>query len=374
MRASSSPPFAEPWPATDRDAFRRAAHSLKSTSESLGAFGLATLARELETIGQAGRLHEVGDRIERLAAQYELVTRALGSSAMASPANAPSGRLLVVDDNRVNRLLLGRALEQLGHTVDVRRERARGAGGAAEDVPSISSSWTSRCPRWTAIRCWPPWPPTRSSASIPVVMMSSVEEVDSVARCIEMGAEDYLFKPVNPVLLRARVGASLEKKRLRDRQRELFRQFATAEVAEELLKTGLTLGGKHVEASVMFSDIRAFTSLTEARSPVETIELLNSYYTLMFDAIGGHGGIVNQMLGDGLMAIFGAPLPHADHRERAVRAALDMLELVEGFNREQSAPGPAGDPDRHRHRRGAAGRRLHGDAAARDLHLRGRDA
>ena len=171
--------------------------------------------------------------------------------------------------------------------------------------------------------------------------MSSVEEVDSVARCIEMGAEDYLFKPVNPVLLRARVGASLEKKRLRDRQRELFRKFATAEVAEELLTTGLALGGKHVEASVMFSDIRAFTRLSETLSPADTIELLNSYYTLMFDAIGGHGGIVNQMLGDGLMAIFGAPLPHADHRARAVRAALEMLELVDGFNQEQASRGGA---------------------------------
>jgi class 3 adenylate cyclase len=172
-------------------------------------------------------------------------------------------------------------------------------------------------------------------------MMSSVEEVDSVARCIEMGAEDYLFKPVNPVLLRARVGASLEKKRLRDQQRELFRKFATAEVAEELLATGLALGGKHVEASVMFSDIRAFTRLTERLSPAETIDLLNSYYTLMFDAIGGRGGIVNQMLGDGLMAIFGAPLPRPDHPERAVRAALEMLDLVEGFNREQAARGGA---------------------------------
>jgi adenylate cyclase len=172
-----------------------------------------------------------------------------------------------------------------------------------------------------------------------VVMMSSVEEVDSVARCIEMGAEDYLFKPVNPVLLKARIGASLEKKRLRDQQRELFRKFATAEVAAELLTTGLALGGKHVEASVMFSDIRSFTSITEALSPADTIELLNNYYTLVFDAIGGHGGIVNQMLGDGLMAIFGAPLPRADHRDRAVRAALEMLDLVHEFNREQALRG-----------------------------------
>src|SRR4030095_2640048 len=94
-----------------------------------------------------------------------------------------------------------------------------------------------------------------------------------------------------------------------------------------------------VDASVMFSDIRGFTSLTENLAPAETIELLNSYYTLMFDAIGGQGGIVNQMLGDGLMAIFGAPLPRADHRERAVRAALEMLDLVEGFNREQTLRG-----------------------------------
>ena len=154
-----------------------------------------------------------------------------------------------------------------------------------------------------------------------------------------MGAEDYLFKPVNAVLLRARVAASLEKKRLRDQQRELFRKFATAEVAEELLTTGFALGGKWVDATVMFSDIRSFTSLVESRGPAETIDLLSSYYTLMFDAIGGHGGVVNQMVGDGLMALFGAPLPHADHAERAVRAGLEMLELMADFDREQAAQG-----------------------------------
>ena len=66
----------------------------------------------------------------------------------------------------------------------------------------------------------------------------------------------------------------------------------------------------------MFSDIRAFTSIAESLSQAETFELLNNYYTLMFDAITGHGGIVNQMLGDGLMAIFGAPLARADHSGR----------------------------------------------------------
>jgi adenylate cyclase len=248
------------------------------------------------------------------------------------------GELLVVDDNRVNRLLVARTLEQLGHKV-VFAENGRQALEALRqrqpdlvlldiEMPEMNGYETLE-----ALRADP------KLRDIPVVMMSSVDEIDSVARCIEMGAEDYLFKPVNGVLLRARVASSLEKKRLRDQQRELFRKFATPEVAEELLVSGFALGGKQVDATVMFSDIRSFTGLVESLPPAETIELLNNYYTLMFDAIGGQGGIVNQMLGDGLMALFGTPLPHADHAERAVRAGLDMLELVAGFDREQAERG-----------------------------------
>jgi class 3 adenylate cyclase len=90
---------------------------------------------------------------------------------------------------------------------------------------------------------------------------------------------------------------------------------------------------------VLFSDIRGFTSLAETQPPEETIELLNTYYTLMFDAIGGHGGIVSQIAGDGLMAIFGAPLPLPDHCDAAVRTALEMIELIRLFNAEQVAAG-----------------------------------
>jgi adenylate cyclase len=254
---------------------------------------------------------------------------------VTSPRSGPTGDLLVVDDNRVNRLLLGRALEQLGHRVTF-AENGRAALETLRQRRMDLVLLDIEMPEMDGYQTLAALGADPRLRDLPVVMMSSLEEVDSVARCIELGAEDYLFKPVNPVLLRARVGASLEKKRLRDQQRELFRKFATAEVAEELLATGLALGGKHVEASVMFSDIRSFTGLSETLSPADTIELLNSYYTLMFDAIGGRGGIVNQMLGDGLMAIFGAPLPRADHRHRAVSAALDMLELVEGFDREQA--------------------------------------
>lgn len=257
---------------------------------------------------------------------------------MSPDRNGEKGDLLVVDDNRVNRLLVTRTLEQFGHRV-VFAENGRRALEMLRSHPPDLVLLDIEMPEMNGYQTLEALRADPKLRDIPVVMMSSVDEVDSVARCIEMGAEDYLFKPVNAVLLRARVAASLEKKRLRDQQRELFRKFATAEVAEELLATGFALGGKHVEATVMFSDIRSFTGLAESLPPSETIDLLNSYYTLMFDAIGGQGGIVNQMLGDGLMALFGAPLPHADHAERAVRAGLEMLELVAGFDREQAAQG-----------------------------------
>jgi adenylate cyclase len=174
---------------------------------------------------------------------------------------------------------------------------------------------------------------------IPVIVTSAVEGLAQVVRCIELGADDFLHKPVNPVLLKARIGSSLEKKRLRDQQREMVRRFATAEVAQDLQQSGFALGGRRVRATAMFSDIRGFTSLAESQDPEATIELLNSYYTLMFDAISAQGGVVNQMVGDGLMAIFGAPLPLPDAPLCALRAALDMQEMVGLFNQDRAALG-----------------------------------
>ena len=155
-----------------------------------------------------------------------------------------------------------------------------------------------------------------------------------MVKCIEMGAEDYLVKPLNPVLLRARVNASLEKKRLRDEQRKLFRTFATPQVAEQLLRDGFWRE-INVVASIMFCDIRSFTTLSEKQEPSEIIELLNDYFALMFDAITANNGTVNLIQGDGLMAIFGAPAYYENHREQAVNAALEMIELLKAFNEQR---------------------------------------
>src|SRR5215470_4216291 len=252
---------------------------------------------------------------------------------------AQSGaRLLVVDDNKVNRLLLTRSLEQQGHSV-ASAENGRAALETLRREAFDLLLLDIEMPEMDGFQVLEQLKGDLQLRDLPVVVTSSLEGVDNVVRCIELGAEDYLPKPVNPVLLKARIGASLEKKRLRDQQKELLRRFAAPEVAQELQSEGFALGGKRVSASVMFSDIRSFTTLAESQSPEETIELLNTYYTLMFSAISGHGGLVSLMIGDGLMAIFGAPLPLTEHRESAVQAALEMIELVHLFNLERTAAG-----------------------------------
>jgi adenylate cyclase len=248
------------------------------------------------------------------------------------------GTILVADDNRMNRLLLGRSLEQEGHAV-VFAEDGRQALELLRERPFDVLLLDVLMPELDGYRVLEELQSDTHLRDIPVVMTSALDELDSVVKCVEMGAEDYLTKPINPILLNARVKASIEKKRLRDQQRELISKFATKEVAEDLMASGFALGGKHVDATAMFCDIRSFTSIAEAHEPDETIELLNDYYTLMMDAIGGEGGVVNQIVGDGLMAIFGAPVPREDHRLRAVQAARQMVELIRLFNVEQTARG-----------------------------------
>lgn len=252
---------------------------------------------------------------------------------MPNPALEPA-RLLVVDDNKVNRLALSRSLELQGHIVETAENGREGLEkfrtGSFDlmlldiEMPVMNGfEVLEACLNDLDLR------------QIPIIMTSAMEELDAVVKCVELGAEDYLTKPVNPVMLRARVNASLEKKRLRDEQRKLFRTFATKEVAEELLRTGFSLGGQMVTASVMVADIRSFTTIAESQDPSDSIELLNQYFSMMFDAVTHNGGIINQIVGDGLLAVFGAPIFYEDHRERAVKAALQMLDQLKVFNESQ---------------------------------------
>jgi adenylate cyclase len=126
-------------------------------------------------------------------------------------------------------------------------------------------------------------------------------------------AVDYLLEAVDSV-----------------RTRDAFSRFVPEAVVDKVLArtdAHLRLGGEAVVGTVMFTDLRGFTTFSENLSPAQVIDLLNEYLSEMTDAVLGHGGTLMSYLGDGFMAIFGAPLPQEDHADRALAAAREMLEV-----------------------------------------------
>lgn len=248
------------------------------------------------------------------------------------------GQLLIVDDNKVNRLLLSRNVELLGHHASVAEN-----GRVAMEMLSRQSFdlvlLDIEMPEMDGFQVLEAIKSSTELRDLPVIVTSSVEGLDNVVRCIELGAEDYLPKPVNKTLLGARVSSGLEKKRLRDEQKRLLERFATTEVAQDLQESGFAIGGKRANASVLFCDIRSFTTLSEDLAPEETIDLLNTFYTLMFEAVSSNGGIVSLMLGDGLMALFGVPQPLPNSAQSAVTAGQEMHSMIEVLNLERQAEG-----------------------------------
>jgi adenylate cyclase len=122
----------------------------------------------------------------------------------------------------------------------------------------------------------------------------------------------------------------------RERVRDVFARFVPAPVVEDVLKRtdkDLRLGGETMEATVMFTDLRGFTSVSEALPASEVIQIVNYYLSEMTNAIQEHGGTLVSYEGDGIMAVFGAPLEQADHADRAIAASRAMLaERLPRFN------------------------------------------
>ncbi len=250
-----------------------------------------------------------------------------------------TGSILVVDDDRVNRMLLAKALELDGHDVRLAEDGTVGldllAAQRADVVlldvvmPGLDGMTVlQRMRDDDALR------------DVPVIMVSALDDFDSVIRCIELGAEDYLSKPFDPVLLRARVNAALNKTRLQDleraRVRDVFMRFLPEPIVDEVMTTNggaLSLVGVRRVGSVLFSDIRGFTTFAEAKSPGVVVTVLNRYLTEMSDAVLDNGGTLVAFRGDGIIAVFGAPIESADHADRAVAVARDMVTTrLQRFN------------------------------------------
>src|SRR5262245_41636907 len=329
-----------------------------------------TLRRQAADAGHEALLPDV-DRIraatDRLAAlldaggpQRPAITPSDEASARAGAGSATLRPvLLVVDDNDENRDMLARRLRRQGYDV-----QTAAGGRAALDalartavdlvlldvmMPDLDGyAVLQELKRDPALR------------GVPVLMISALDDMDSVVRCIQLGAEDYLSKPFDPVLLQARIGACLEKKRLHEgdarNRRALADLNATLErrVAEQVaqlerlgrlkrffspqLAEAIVAGGAgdplfthRREVTVVFLDLRGFTAFAETAEPEEVMGVLRQYHAEMGRLIVEHEGTLERFTGDGMMIFFNDPVEVPNPAERAIRMAVAMRDCVAGL-------------------------------------------
>ena len=276
------------------------------------------------------------------------------STNQSRDIQADPGFILAVDDRQENRELVARNLSRIGHIVITAasgEEALRALGQSDVDVvlldlimPGMNGHEVLR-----RIKEHPEWRAT------PVIVISGNQDMDGIIECIEAGADDYLFKPFNPVLLQARIKAGIERKRWHDKEqqyrlqlernekfiRATFGRYLSDEIVTDILERpeGLELGGDLRRVSIMLSDIRGFTSLSENLAPAEVVSMLNRYLGIMTDIIMAHDGTIDEFIGDAILAVFGAPQYGDDDADRAVKCALAMQSAMADINALNEAEG-----------------------------------
>jgi len=319
--------------------------------------GAERAGQDLDRVASAASaLHSVITNGVRAPDAHSATQAAAAVPAPAAEARVEAGAILIVDDNLANREMLGRRLEREGHRVQL-------AAGGREALDLLRRQpfdlvlLDVMMPETDGYEVLQQLKADSALRHIPVLMISALDEMDSVVRCIELGAEDYLPKPFDPVLLGARIGACLEKKRLRDSEAQHLQELAewnrTLEqrVAEQValverlgrlkrffspqLAELIVAGGAddplkthRRDVTVCFLDLRGFTAFAESAEPEEVMGVLREYHAGMGKLILEHEGTLERFTGDGMMIFFNDPAPVPNPGERAVRMALAMRERV----------------------------------------------
>jgi len=254
--------------------------------------------------------------------------------------------LLVVDDNEDNRYTLTRRLKREGYTNLTTANDGREALELLRSKKFDLLLLDIMMPEMNGYEVLEHLKADAELRHLPVIMISAVGEVDSVVRCIELGADDYLSKPFDATLLRARVGASLEKKALRDEVRDWNKTLETRvqEQVAQLQQLGrlkgffspqiaeliISGGGEDVmkthrrEVVVVFTDLRHFTAFTDASEPEEVMGVLGEYHRTMGPLIMASEGTLSHFAGDGLMILFNDPIRLENPLANAVTLGREM--------------------------------------------------
>jgi adenylate cyclase len=251
------------------------------------------------------------------------------------------GTVLVVDDNENNRDMLSRRLERQGHQV-LQAEDGRKAIDLLEQHKADVVLLDILMPELDGLQTLAILKANDALRHTPVIMLSALDELDRVVRCIEIGADDYLTKPFNAVLLNARINACLEKKRLRDQEQAYLEQL-TAErekserlllnilpksVADRLKQGETTIADHFAESTVLFADLVDFTQLASSVPAAELVRSLNEIFS-KFDWLAElHHLEKIKTIGDAYMVVGGLPTPRPDHAEAVAEMAMDMQKVV----------------------------------------------
>ncbi len=258
-----------------------------------------------------------------------------------------SGRVLVVDDNEVNRDLLTRRVQRQGHIVTVAEDGIK-AIALIQKEPFDLVLLDIMMPRMNGYEVLEYLKADPILRRIPVIVVSALDDIESIVKCIELGAEDYLTKPFNKVLLKARINNCLEKKWLYDQERLFLKQLQVEkERSEQLLLSILpqsiaellkhdqsTIADSFEAVSVLFADIVGFTQISSHKSPTQIIEILNVIFSEFDNLTDRHGLEKIKTIGDAYMVVAGLPTPRSDHAEAIAEMALDMQKEIAQFNRE----------------------------------------
>jgi adenylate cyclase len=321
--------------------------------------GTATLIADLDRIRSAtARLDELL-RHGGVPPVPEQARPAAAPDADAGPPAERRGMILVVDDIEDNRDMLARRLRRQGYEV-LTAAGGHAALGTLADTAVDLVLLDVMMPDLDGYAVLQRLKADPTLRDIPVLMISALDEMDSVVRCIQLGAEDYLGKPFDPVLLQARIGACLEKKRLHDQEAQHRRELAewnqtleqrVAEQVAQLERLGrlkrffspqlaelIVAGGAddplkthRREVTVVFLDLRGFTAFAETAEPEEVMDVLREYHTEMGRLILAHEGTLERFTGDGMMIFFNDPVEVPNPAERAVRMAVAMRDVVAGL-------------------------------------------
>ncbi len=300
--------------------------------------------RRLDEIVSSGAVNRVLSAVRPTAGDAALAVREAAAPRRVT-AHGDTGKLLVVDDNESNRNMLSRRLVRQGHTVKLAENGKQALEMLrAEDFDLVLLD--VMMPEMDGYQVLEHLHADDKLRGLPVIMISALDQLDTVVKSIELGAEDYLPKPFNPTVLRARIGACLEKKRLRDRERAYIKKLRSEQerseqlllnilprpIAERLKEGQRTIADVFPDVTVLFADLVGFTRMSEQLPPAELVAMLNKIFS-MFDQLAEKHGLEKiKTIGDEYMAASGLPMPRPDHAEAMAEMALDMLAVIERFN------------------------------------------